>query len=280
MMYIKRLLILLTLSWLGVASAAEQINAQSFLIINADRGDVISENNGTTARPIASITKLMTAMVVLDAHPDMDEIITITPDDIDRKKWSRSRVPVGARITRADALQLALMSSDNRAAHALARTDPRGMSAFVDAMNKKSHELGMHSSQFVDPTGLSPSNISTAKDVARLTKAAYNYETIKQITTTPESLIDYGKGARFAIFRNSNSLVREGRLPIELSKTGYINESGYCLTIVSHILGERYIIVLLDAPNASARAYDAIKAQHLLTREVANLTASSENSPM
>ncbi len=221
------------------------LRSGSALVVDESTDRVLLSKNADTARPIASLTKLMTAMVLLDAHLPMDQIIEITDADIDTLKHSASRLQPGIRLSREELLKLALMSSENRAAHALARTYPGGLPAFVAAMNRKAHELGMDSTRYVEPTGLWPQNESTAHDLALLVKAAYHYPLIRQFSTHPESEVDVGW--RTLQYRNTDHLLFNRGWEILLQKTGYINEAGHCLVLQTKFEGRRVIVVLLDA---------------------------------
>ena len=205
------------------------------LIVNQNTGETLYAKSTGVATPIASVTKLMTAMVLLDQHLPMDEIIAVGDGDVDMLKGTSSRLRVGTQLSRRDMLQLALMSSENRAASALARTTPSGMAAFVAAMNAKATELGMLRTRFVDPTGLNSENVSTAEDLVKMVKAAYQYPEIRSITTTPEYDVSVNGYRRPVEFRNTNILVRNGGWDIGLSKTGYINEAGRCMVMQGQI---------------------------------------------
>ncbi|MGD8477237.1 MAG: serine hydrolase, partial [Burkholderiales bacterium] len=208
------------------------------LVIDQDTGEVLYSKNTNEVVPIASITKLMTAMVIIDSGLPLLESITVERADVDRYKGSRSKLSVGTSLMRAEALKLALMASENRAAAALARTYPGGKEAFVDAMNAKAFELGMLDSHFVDPTGLRPENVSTAQDLALLVAAAHSYPLIRDYTTATSFAVDSQtrRGRhRMLRFVNSNRLVRSSKWDIGLSKTGYISEAGRCLVMQSRI---------------------------------------------
>ncbi|OYV33451.1 MAG: D-alanyl-D-alanine endopeptidase, partial [Thiomonas sp. 20-64-5] len=221
------------------------LRSGSALVVDEGTGRILLSKNADTARPIASLTKLMTAAVILDAHQPMDQVIEITDADIDTLKWSASRLRPGTKLTREELLKLALMSSENRAAHALARNYPGGLAAFIPAMNAKAHALGMNFTRYVEPTGLSPQNESTAHDLALLVKAAYHYPLIREFSTHPESEVDVG--SRTLQFRNTDHLVFNRGWDILLQKTGYINEAGHCLVLQTKFEGRRVIVVLLDA---------------------------------
>lgn len=187
----------------------------------------------------------MTAMVVLDAKMDLDESLTILEEDVDTLRRSRSRLPVNTSLTRANALLLALMASENRAAHALSRVYPGGIGAFVAAMNAKAQSLELYETRFEDPTGISTGNRSSARDLVRMVKAASRYKLIRQYTTVPEVSIPLGR--RTLRFRNTNPLIRNPRWQIRLSKTGFIHESGRCLVMQSKVANRPLLIALLGA---------------------------------
>ena len=221
------------------------LRSGSALVVDEGTDRVLLSKNADTVRPIASLTKLMTAAVILDAHQPMDQVIEITDADIDTLKWSSSRLRPGTKLTREELLKLALMSSENRAAHALARNYPGGLAAFIPAMNAKARSLGMNTTRYVEPTGLSPQNESTAHDLALLVKAAYHYPLIREFSTHPESEVEVGP--RTLQFRNTDHLVFNRGWDILLQKTGYINEAGHCLVLQTKFEGRRVIVVLLDA---------------------------------
>lgn len=227
------------------------------LIVNQNTGETIFAKSTNIPTPIASVTKLMTAMVLLDQHLPMDELISVGEGDVDMLKGTSSRLRVGTTLSRQEMLQLALMSSENRAASALARTSPMGMNAFVAAMNRKAIELGMTNSRFADPTGLNSENVSTAEDLVKMVKAAYQYPEIRAASTSTESQIPVAGYRRPLEFRNTNVLVRNGSWDIGLSKTGYINEAGRCLVMQAQIADQPLIIVLLDSWGKYTRIGDA-----------------------
>jgi D-alanyl-D-alanine endopeptidase (penicillin-binding protein 7) len=238
------------------------LRSGSALVVDEGTGRILLSKNADVARPIASLTKLMTAAVVLDAHQPMDQVIEITDADIDTLKWSASRLRPGTKLTREELLKLALMSSENRAAHALARNYPGGLAACVAAMNAKARALGMRSTRFVEPTGLSPQNESTAHDLALLVKAAYHYPLIREFSTHPESEVDVGR--RTLQFRNTDHLVFDRGWDILLQKTGYINEAGHCLVLQTLLEGRRVIVVLLDAWGKYSHFGDAQRIRNWL----------------
>ncbi|MDK9708342.1 MAG: serine hydrolase [Desulforhopalus sp.] len=218
-------------------------------------GDALFQKNANQIVPIASITKLMTAMVVLDSSPILDAPIVITDDDVDYLRGSRSRLPVGSVISRKTALLLALMSSENRAANALACHYPGGMRVFLSAMNSKAKELGMLNTRFEDPTGLTSNNVSTAIDLAKMVAAAHKYQLIRELTTTAEAKVEVD-GQDLA-YRNTNPLVRSPAWDVGVSKTGYISEAGKCLVMQARLAEKPVIIVLLDSAGALTRVGDA-----------------------
>jgi serine-type D-Ala-D-Ala endopeptidase (penicillin-binding protein 7) len=232
------------------------LKSAAAIVIEQGGGHVFYAKNIESVVPIASITKLMTAMVVLDANLPLAERITVTAADLDDIKGTRSRLKLGTTLTRAELLHLALMSSENRAAAALGRTYPGGFRAFVAAMNQKAVELGMWRSRFVDGTGLSSENVSTAQDLVKLAEAAYRYPLIREYTTHPDHRLRLANG-KFLTYRNSNGLVKNPEWAIGLSKTGYISEAGRCLVIQARIAARPVIIVLLDSWGKLTRIGDA-----------------------
>ena len=225
------------------------------LVKDANTGEVILDKNSDTIAPIASITKLMTAMVVLDRHLDLSQRIVVSRDDIDTMKGSRSKLRTGSVLTRQELLLLALMSSENRAAAALARTYPGGTENFVSMMNAKAQLLGMRNTRFVEPTGLSSENVSSAHDLVRLVGAAHRYPLIREYTTRESASVEsYG---RMLAFRNTNTLVRNPDWDIKLSKTGYISEAGRCLVMHTQVANRSLIVVLLDSWGRYSRIGDA-----------------------
>ncbi|MBB3221465.1 serine hydrolase [Pseudoduganella umbonata] len=258
---IKKLAAALLLS-ASAAALAVPLGSQSVLVVD-DAGNVIVEKNADTVVPIASLTKLMTAMVVLDSKLDMEEQISIDRQDIDTLKHSTSRVPVGATLSRADVLHLALMSSDNRAAASLARTFPGGPTAFKAAVNAKIRALGMTRTRIDEPTGLSPNNMSTAGDLVKMAAAAARYPTIASMTTDKSDIMQI-KG-RQVEYHNTNRLVGAKGWDIGLSKTGYTEEAGRCLIMRIKAAGKNATMVLLNASGSSARIADALNIRRLIT---------------
>jgi D-alanyl-D-alanine endopeptidase (penicillin-binding protein 7) len=231
------------------------LRSASVLVIDQSNGAVLFEKNADAQLPIASITKLMTAMVVLDAKPDMAETLTISQDDLDLVKGTHSRLRVGTRLTREEMLRLALMSSENRAAAALSRYYIGGTEAFVAAMNQKAAALGLSDTRFEDPTGLTAANVSSARDLTRLVAAAHGYPLIREFSTTAEHEVLIAGRPR--AFHNTNSLVRSDGWEIGLSKTGYISEAGKCLVMQAWLNNKPMIIVLLDSWGRQTRIGDA-----------------------
>lgn len=229
--------------------------SSSALVIDQSTGQAVLEKHPDTVVPIASISKLMTAMVVLDAKLDLHEVIAIGEDDVDGLKGTRSRLPVGTTMTRETAMLLALMSSENRAAHSLGRHYPGGMPAFVQAMNRKAQALGMTNSRFEEPTGLSSNNVSTAHDLARMVTAAARYPEIRAFSTTAEARVELN--GRPTDFHNTNALVRSDNWEIGVSKTGYISEAGRCLVMQARVADKPVVIVLLDSVGKMTRVGDA-----------------------
>ena len=225
------------------------------LVMEEGTQDILFSRNTKVALPIASITKLMTSLVVLDAHESMDEMIVVTAEDLDTEKFSRSRLAVGTTLSRRDMLHLALMSSENRAAHALGRNYAGGLPTFVAAMNAKARSLGMTSAHFNDPTGLSSQNVASAEDLVKLVNAASANPTIRTFSTDHEYAVPVGK--RMLEFHNTNSLVANPAWDIVVQKTGYITEAGKCLVMKAVIEGRSVVIVLLDSFGKYTRLGDA-----------------------
>ena len=236
--------------------SAPNLKSTSALVLDQSGQRVLYAKNIDWVVPIASITKLMTALVVLDSGLPLDQPITISKEDRDGLKGTRSRLGVGIKVTRGDLLRLALMASENRAAAALAREYPGGTPAFVAAMNRKAAELGMWHSRFVDGTGLSNGNVSNAQDLARLVGAAYQHPLIREYTTDTQYTVRLANGRKMQ-FSNSNRLVRNTGWEIGLSKTGYISEAGRCLVMQAQIAATPVIIVLLDSWGQLTRIADA-----------------------
>ncbi|MHB1121407.1 MAG: D-alanyl-D-alanine carboxypeptidase family protein [Ramlibacter sp.] len=241
------------------------LKASAAYVIDQDTNEVLLGKNATATLPIASLTKLMTGVVITDSQLPLDEKLTISDADVDRLRHSGSRLPVGTVLTRGQALHLALMSSENRAAHALARTYPGGESAFVRAMNLKARQFGMKDTQYSEPTGLSSDNRSTARDLALLAAKAAERPLLREFSTSRgyELAVD-GRTLRYV---NSNRLVRAGNWDIHLQKTGYIREAGYNLLVKAELSGRKLIMVFLDSASKVARIRDAELVRRWLERE-------------
>ncbi len=231
------------------------VQSSAALVIEQGGSEALYQKNADLVVPIASITKLMTAMVVLDSVPDLQAPITVTDEDVDYLRGSRSRLHVGSVITRETALLLALMSSENRAANALGRHYPGGLSAFVAAMNRKAASLGMKNSHFEDPTGLTSNNVSTAYDLAKMVGAAHQYPLIREFSTTSDAQVEVS--GRLLDYRNTNPLVKSSTWDVGLSKTGYIHEAGKCLVMQARVADKPVVIVLLDSAGKLTRVGDA-----------------------
>ena len=238
------------------AIAGPLLSSQAALIMNNRTGEILYQKNINRVMPIASISKLMAAMVVLDGKQNMNEQVTITESEIDRLKGTSSRLSIGTTLTRRELLHLGLMSSENRAIHALGRTYPGGMSAFVSAMNAKAASLGMNNTRFYEPTGLDSRNVSTASDLSKLVSAASDYPVIRRDSVSNSGSV-YTSTGRQQNYKNSNALVREGSWNIDLQKTGYIRESGRSMVVKARINNQPITIVLLNSPSSSTRVNDA-----------------------
>jgi D-alanyl-D-alanine endopeptidase (penicillin-binding protein 7) len=225
------------------------------LVIDQDTREVLFSKNDSVVLPIASLTKLMTGLLISEAHLPSDELITITQDDVDTEKGSRSRLTVGSTLPRGELLHLALMSSENRAAHALGRTYPGGLATFVSVMNAKAKMLGMKDTRYVEPTGLSSRNQSSAQDLALLVNAAYADATVRELSTSPEYQVEVGN--RVLQYNTTNRLVKSPDWDIGLQKTGYISEAGQCLVMQARIAGRKLIMVFLDSAGKFGRIGDA-----------------------
>src|SRR5471032_1481797 len=225
------------------------------LVLDQSNSEVLFEKNSNVALPIASITKMMTGLIVVQAHQDMDELLTVTDDDVDRVKFSSSRLKVGAQLSRANMLHIALMSSENRAASALGSNYPGGREAFVAAMNAKASELGMNDTHYVDTNGLSKMNVASAHDLARLMMAAYQEPLLRQYSTDPKAVVE--ANGRPMQFGNTNYLVAMPGWDIGLQKTGFINEAGRCLMMQAVVAGRAVIMVFLDSKGKQSRTADA-----------------------
>ena len=241
----------------GLHGIQDQLELKSSvaLVIDQDTREVLFSKNDSAVLPIASLTKLMSGLIVIEGKLPMDEMIEITQDDVDTEKGSRSRLRVGTSLSRGELLHLSLMASENRAAHALGRTYPGGMPTFVALMNAKAKALGMKDSSYVEPTGLSSRNQSSANDLARLVTVAYNDPMVRELSTSPGHQVAVGN--RTLSYNNTNRLVKNPDWNIGLQKTGYISEAGQCLVMQTKIAGRKLIMVFLDSAGKLSRIGDA-----------------------
>jgi len=269
----KRLVLIVFLSvsagpgWAQVDApdpARLKVSSANVLVIDAAADRQIYAKAADEVTPIASVTKLMTAMVVLDAGLSLDEVLDIDTGDFDYLKGSHSRLAMGSTLTRREMLRLALMSSENRAASSLARHYPGGKRAFVEAMNVKAALIGMSHTHYADPTGLDADNVSTAHDLAKLVQAAAAYPLIREFTTIPSYLVELQPTGRTLGFNNSNALVKNQSWDIQLQKTGYIREAGKCVVMLVNIASKPFVIVLLDSFGRYTRIADAQRIKHWL----------------
>jgi D-alanyl-D-alanine endopeptidase (penicillin-binding protein 7) len=249
----------------GLHQTSDPLELRSSVALVMDQGtnEVLFSKNPEAVLPIASITKLMTAMVVLDAGLDLNEELEITAAEIDTEKGTRSRLTIGTRLPRTEMLHLALMSSENRAAHALGRNYPGGVQAFIAAMNAKAKLLGMQDTVFHDPTGLSSSNRSSARDLVKLVNAAHTYPLIRQYSTDTGTEIASNSG-RVLRFNNTNRLVSNPDWQIGVQKTGFISEAGQCLVMQTSVAGRSVIMVFLDSFGKLSRIADAVRVRRWL----------------
>lgn len=246
-------------SALGMRGQHDELSLKSSvaMVVNQDTKEVYFEKNSSVSLPIASITKLMTAMVVLDSKLPLDESLVINADDVN--SYRSSRLAGGTVLTREEALLLSLMSSENRAAYTLGRNYPGGMKAFINAMNRKASELGMEHSRFTDPTGLMSENVASAEDLTRLLNAAYQYKMIREFSTWPDLTMVIAK--RPQKFLNTNRLVRAGDMNIGLQKTGFINAAGKCLVMQARVNNTPLLLVFLDSVGTQSRFADAVRVR-------------------
>lgn len=248
----------------GLHAASDALNLRSSvaLIVDQQTNEVLYSKNDNAVLPIASLTKLMTGLVISEARLPMEEVIQITAEDVDTEKFSRSRLSVGSALTRGELMHLALMSSENRAAHALARTAPGGLPVFVAQMNVKARILGMAHTVYVEPTGLSSSNRSTAHDLVKLVDVAHRHPLLRDLTTSHGYEVEVGN--RMLQFNNTNRLVKNPTWDIGLQKTGYISEAGRCLVMQASVAGRKLIMVFLDSAGQLSRLGDAERVRHWL----------------
>ncbi len=265
----------------GLHTAQDSLELKSSvaLVIDQDTREVLFSKNDHAVLPIASLTKLMTGVIISGAKLPMDEMITITQDDVDTEKGSSSRLRVGTTLSRGELLHLALMSSENRAAHALGRTYPGGLPAFVGLMNARAKLLGMRDTSYVEPTGLSSRNQSSAQDLATLVNAAHADPMLRELTTSPGYQVAVGN--RTLQYNNTNRLVKNPEWDIGLQKTGYISEAGQCLVMQTKIAGRKLIMVFLDSAGKLSRLGDAervrrwVESNPVVERKV-NVSASAK----
>ena len=258
----------------GLHATPDELDLKSSVafVVDQDTSEVLFSKNAQAVLPIASLTKLMTGLLVVEAGQPLDEMLEIVESDVDTEKGSSSRLAVGTQLTRGELLHLALMSSENRAAHALGRNYPGGLKAFVAAMNVKARALGMVDTRYAEPTGLSSSNQSSAPDLARLVHAAYDHPMLRELSTSPEHQVEVGR--RTLQFRNTNGLVHSPNWDIGLQKTGYISEAGRCLVMQTRMAGRKLIMVFLDSMGKYSRIGDAERVRRWLEQAAPQATVS------
>ncbi len=263
----------------GLHAVQDSLNLKSSvaLVVDQDTNEVLFKKNEQAVLPIASLTKLMTGLVISEANLPADEKITISQEDVDTEKGSSSRLRVGTVLSRGELLHLALMSSENRAAHALGRTYPGGLATFTGLMNAKAQLLGMKDTRYVEPTGLSSENRSSASDLVKLVDTAHKHPLLRELTTSPGFQVAVGK--RVLQYNNTNRLVKNSSWEIGLQKTGYIAEAGRCLVMQTKIAGRQLIMVFLDSAGSLTRIADAQRVRHWLESapHAAALISQSEN---
>jgi D-alanyl-D-alanine endopeptidase (penicillin-binding protein 7) len=258
----------------GLHDTADPLDLKSSVafVLDTETNEVLLNKNSKAVLPIASITKLMTGLVVTEANLSLDETLSITQDDVDTEKGSSSRLRPGTQLTRGEMLHLALMSSENRAANALGRNFPGGLTAFVAAMNAKARALGMSDTRYVEPTGLSSQNQSSARDLALLVKTAHEVPLMRELSTSPEYQV--AVGSRQLQYHTTNRLVLNPSWDIGLQKTGYISEAGQCLVMQAQLAGRKLIMVLLDSAGKYSRIGDAERIRKWLTTSTSAATAT------
>lgn len=253
-----------------------QLKSQAAVVVDETDASVLYSKKANIVAPIASITKLMTALVVLEGGQSLDELVQITKADRDTKYGSGSRLTVGARISRGDLLHIALMSSDNRAAHALGRTYPGGMTKFVRAMNAKAKELGMKTARFVDPSGLSSGNVSSAADLVKLVLAASAHPLVRRYSTSESQVVQVG--AQMLEFRNTNTLVNKSDWDIVVQKTGYTSHAGQCLVMKATIQDRPVVMVFLNSFGKLTRLAEARRIRKWIERAAPSSQLASSGS--
>lgn len=258
----------------GLHDTADPLDLKSSVafVLDTETNEVLLNKNSKAVLPIASITKLMTGLVVTEANLPLDETLSITQEDVDTEKGSSSRLRPGTQLTRGEMLHLALMSSENRAANALGRNYPGGLTAFVAAMNSKARALGMNDTRYVEPTGLSSQNQSSARDLAMLVKTAHEVPLMRELSTSPEYQV--AVGSRQLQYHTTNRLVLNPSWDIGLQKTGYISEAGQCLVMQAQLAGRKLIMVLLDSAGKYSRIGDAERIRKWLTTSVPAVPAA------
>jgi D-alanyl-D-alanine endopeptidase (penicillin-binding protein 7) len=258
----------------GLHAATDPLDLRSSvaLVVDQDTQEVLFRKNDQVILPIASLTKLMTGLVMAEAKLPLHEMITISQEDVDTEKGSTSRLAVGTPLTRGELLHLALMSSENRAAHALGRTFPGGLNAFVSRMNERAQSLGMRDTRYVEPTGLSSRNQSSANDLALLVGAAYKESMLRELSTSHGREVDVGR--RTLQYNNTNRLVKSPDWEIGLQKTGYISEAGQCLVMQTKVAGRKLIMVFLDSAGKLSRIGDAERVRKWLETVPSSRAAS------
>lgn len=246
------------------AAAPLALHAKSVLVVNQRTGKTLYQKQPNRVLPIASLTKLMTAMVTLDSKRPLGNRMKVTPADRDLLKKTHSRLTIGSVLSRRDMLHIALMSSENRAAAALSRNYPGGRKAFVAKMNQKARAIGMKRARFYDPTGLTPRNVATARDLLQMVNHAYRYQTIRRFSTDRQHIIFPGRGQ--LVYRSSNGLINNAAWKIQLQKTGFTNEAGHCLVMRTTIKGQPIVMILLGARSPYGHYSDAIRLKAWLER--------------
>jgi len=247
------------------AMSTAALSSSAAMVVDQISGEVLFQKNPSTVLPIASITKLMTALVVAEAELPMDELLTISQEDAELEKGARSRLAVGTRLTRGEFMHLALMASENRAAHLLGRTYPGGLDGFVQAMNIKAKQLGMADSRFVEPTGLSAANVSSPRDLVRLVEESHRVEEIREFSTARK--LNVNVRGRSTQFINTNALARGNQWELGLSKTGFIREAGRCLVMQAEVENRPVIMIMLDASGKDQRLKDAERLRRWIVQQ-------------
>ncbi|MDT3250264.1 D-alanyl-D-alanine endopeptidase [Serratia sp. root2] len=239
------------------ATAPLVLHSKAVLVVNQRTGKTLFQKQANRTLPIASLTKLMTAMVALDSRRPLGNKMRVTAADRDLLKKTHSRLTLGSSLSRRDMLHIALMSSENRAAAALSRNYPGGRKAFVAKMNQKARSIGMKHARFYDPTGLTPRNVASANDLLKMVNHAYRYQTIRRFSTDKQHVVYPGRGQ--LVYRSSNGLINNRNWKIQLQKTGYTNEAGHCVVMRTVIKGQPIVIILLGAQQRYGHYADALR---------------------